>query len=67
MNTVFHPIPADFADDITGATIKATTAGRIPLNIAEIVSLFFIRSGLPKDQETPHAQSNGFYPQSPSR
>ena len=44
--TVFHPILADRAEDITGATIKATTAGRIPINILDNVSLLFIRSGV---------------------
>lgn len=44
--TVFHPIFAARAEVMTGAIINATTAGRIPLNIELIVSLFLIKSGV---------------------
>ena len=33
ITTVFQVIPADLADDNTGAIIRATTAGLIPLKI----------------------------------
>ena len=44
--TVLYPILALFAVESTGAIIKATTAGRIPLKILLITSLFFIESGV---------------------
>ncbi len=46
MAAVFHPMLAALADDMTGATINATTAGRIPIKMFERVSLFFMRSGV---------------------
>lgn len=46
--TVFHPILAARADDITGATMSATTAGRIPMNMLDRVSFSFMRSGVRK-------------------
>ncbi len=32
---VFHPIPADLADEMTGAMMSATTAGRMPLKMLD--------------------------------
>ncbi len=46
IHTVFQPIFAAFAEVRTGAIIKATTAGLIPMNIEEITRLFFIMSGV---------------------
>ena len=46
MAAVFHPMLAALADDMTGAIINATTAGRIPIKMFESVSLFFMRSGV---------------------
>lgn len=43
---VRHVIFAALADVITGATIKATTAGRIPLKMALTCGFSFIRSGV---------------------
>ena len=48
IHSVFQEIPADLAEVSTGAIIKAVTAGRMPLKIADTVSLFFIRSGVRK-------------------
>ncbi len=48
IHTVFQRSLAAFADVKTGATIKATTAGRIPMKMDEITRLFFIRSGVRK-------------------
>jgi hypothetical protein len=42
INIVFQFILAARAVVITGAMSRATTAGRIPINILLIVSLFFI-------------------------
>ena len=44
MATVFQLIPAVFAPVRTGAIMSATTAGRMPRNMALSVSLVFIRS-----------------------
>ena len=46
IQTVFQFIPADRADVITGATIRATTTGLIPLKIADMTGLLVIRSGV---------------------
>ncbi len=46
MKIVFKFIPADFAVVSTGATINATTAGLMPLNILLIISLFYMVSGV---------------------
>ena len=43
---VFFPILAARAVVITGAMIKATTAGRMPMNILLMISLFLIVSGV---------------------
>lgn len=48
IQTVFHVSPAERADVMTGAMIRATTAGRIPMNIADMTLLFFIMSGVRK-------------------
>ena len=48
IHTVFHFRLADFADVITGAMIRATTAGRIPMKMEEITLLFLIMSGVRK-------------------
>lgn len=48
IHAVRQVILADLAEVITGAMIRATTAGRIPLNMAESVTLFFIKSGVKK-------------------
>ena len=48
IHTVFQRSLAAFADVKTGARIKATTAGRIPMKMDEITRLFFIRSGVRK-------------------
>ena len=39
---------AALADDSTGAMIRATTAGRMPMNMAEMTWLFLIVSGVRK-------------------
>ena len=46
IQTVFHPIFAALAEVSTGAMIRATTAGRIPIKIDEITRLFLIMSGV---------------------
>ena len=46
IHAVFHPIPAERAVVITGATINATTAGRMPLKIAVRVGFEVIVSGV---------------------
>lgn len=48
INIVFQFILAARAVVITGAMSRATTAGRIPMKILLIVSLFFIVSGVRK-------------------
>ena len=48
IQTVFQPILADWADDNTGAIIKATTAGRIPLKILLSTLFDLIKSGVRK-------------------
>lgn len=48
INNVFQLILAALAELITGATIKATTAGLIPLNMAETTGLFLMISGVRK-------------------
>ena len=46
--TVFQLSLAALAADSTGATIRATTAGRIPLNTGDNMELFLIISGVRK-------------------
>lgn len=46
IHTVFHLRFAAFAEVRTGAIIKATTAGRIPINIDDSIRLLFIVSGV---------------------
>ena len=46
MTAVAHPILAAFAALITGATINATTAGRIPRNMLSTVALVLMKSGV---------------------
>ena len=48
MATVFQVMPAERAVVMTGATISATTAGRIPLKIRDTIALFLITSGVRK-------------------
>ena len=48
IQTVRQFIPAERAVVITGATIRATTAGRIPRNIAATTGWFSMRSGVRK-------------------
>ena len=48
IQTVFQRSLAALADVSTGAMMSATTAGRIPMNMAEITRLFFIISGVRK-------------------
>ena len=46
IHNVRHVMPEAFAELMTGATISATTTGRMPLNIAERVGLDVIVSGV---------------------
>lgn len=48
IQTVLKESLAALADVMTGAIIKATTAGRIPIKIDEITRLFLIMSGVKK-------------------
>ena len=39
IHAIFHPMPADLAEVNTGARIRATTAGRMPLKMDVSVGL----------------------------